>query len=213
MGARAEERPLGDADGLALRKNLLLILQILAACLLIAALADPSLASFRRDVRRHGGGGRLERQHEGEGQKGTRFEPARKEFLSLVDELSSGQKNDAHRRRRRSRVSSFLSPRTSARLRDAGAKYGRDGRARADQGSNSLRPCVSQTGKPGSCRGDQRRRFHRGRGVRPGQAAHLRFIRVGGGRDNVGIVGFEVRRHAERRARYEVMVHVRNFTD
>src|SRR4029434_5584204 len=44
------------------------------------------------------------------------------------------------------------------------------------------------------------------------QAAHLRFIKVDGGRDNVGIVGFEVRRHADRSSQYEVMVHVRNFT-
>jgi virulence-associated protein VagC len=44
------------------------------------------------------------------------------------------------------------------------------------------------------------------------QAAHLRFIKVDGGRDNVGIVGFEVRRYADRSSQYEVMVHVRNFT-
>jgi uncharacterized membrane protein/uncharacterized protein with von Willebrand factor type A (vWA) domain len=44
------------------------------------------------------------------------------------------------------------------------------------------------------------------------QGAHLRFIKVDGGRDNVGIVGFEVRRYADRSSQYEVMVHVRNFT-
>ena len=41
------------------------------------------------------------------------------------------------------------------------------------------------------------------------QAAHLRFIKVDGGRDNVGIVGFEVRRHPNRSSQYEVMVHVK----
>ena len=43
-------------------------------------------------------------------------------------------------------------------------------------------------------------------------AAQLRFIKVDGGKDNVGIVGFEVRRQADRSSEYEVMVHVRNFT-
>src|SRR5690242_18763151 len=40
------ERPLGTRLGWLLRKNLLLILQLLAAAMLIAALADPSLLHF-----------------------------------------------------------------------------------------------------------------------------------------------------------------------
>src|ERR687895_2469279 len=41
-----KERPLGTRLGWLLRKNLLLILQLLAAVALIAALADPSLIHF-----------------------------------------------------------------------------------------------------------------------------------------------------------------------
>src|SRR5919106_4651328 len=41
-----QERPLGTRLGWLLRKNLLLILQLLAAALLIAALADPWLRFF-----------------------------------------------------------------------------------------------------------------------------------------------------------------------
>ena len=44
------ERPLGTRLGWLLRKNLLLILQLLAALALIAALADPSLLSLRLDA-------------------------------------------------------------------------------------------------------------------------------------------------------------------
>ena len=43
-------------------------------------------------------------------------------------------------------------------------------------------------------------------------AGHLRFIKVEGGTENVGIVAFEVRRHPDRPAPVEVMVHVKNFT-
>ena len=41
----------------------------------------------------------------------------------------------------------------------------------------------------------------------------LRFVKVAGGKDNVAIVGFEVRRHPEQPAPAEIMVHVKNFTD
>ncbi|HSF57274.1 MAG TPA: vWA domain-containing protein, partial [Candidatus Binatia bacterium] len=44
------------------------------------------------------------------------------------------------------------------------------------------------------------------------EAAHLRFVKVDGGQDNVGIVGFEVRRHPDRATQYEVMVNLKNFT-
>ncbi|HEX9453802.1 MAG TPA: vWA domain-containing protein, partial [Candidatus Binatia bacterium] len=43
-------------------------------------------------------------------------------------------------------------------------------------------------------------------------AAHLRFIKVDGGKDNVAIVGFEVRRQPNRPAIAEIMVHLRNYT-
>jgi len=46
-------------------------------------------------------------------------------------------------------------------------------------------------------------------------SSHLRFINVGTGKNNlinVGIVGFEVRRHADSAAQGEIMVHLRNYS-
>jgi uncharacterized membrane protein len=43
-------------------------------------------------------------------------------------------------------------------------------------------------------------------------APHLRFVKVDGGSDNVGIVAFAVRRPPERPGTAEILVHVRNFT-
>src|SRR5499426_4768796 len=87
-----KQRPLATRLGWLFRNNLLLILQILAACLLIAALADPSLLHF---------GARsgdtvevidLSASMKAKGKAGTRFTAARNAFLSLVDSLPSGQK-------------------------------------------------------------------------------------------------------------------------
>src|SRR5437762_6540263 len=44
-------------------------------------------------------------------------------------------------------------------------------------------------------------------------SAHLHFITVDGGKDNVGIVGFEVRRQLDHPSRLEIMVHIKNYTN
>ena len=43
------------------------------------------------------------------------------------------------------------------------------------------------------------------------ESASLRFIRIPGGTENVGIVGLDLRRRADGSERYEVMAQVRNF--
>src|SRR5918996_3573701 len=87
-----KERPLATRLGWLVKKNLLLILQILAACLLIAALADPSLLHFGASSGDLVVVVDLSASMKARDNSGTRFDSARKEFLSLVDELALGQK-------------------------------------------------------------------------------------------------------------------------
>jgi Mg-chelatase subunit ChlD len=205
-----KQRPLATRIGWLFRKNLLLILQILAACLLIAALADPSLLHFGAPSGDMVVVVDLSASMKAKGPLGTRFEAARREFLSLVDALSSGQKMML--------IGAGAQPRlivpftgNKQRLRDAGRNMvatdvpGRIkeailfAHAFLKRGSPDHVVVISDGAFTGAAD------FAR-------QAAHLRFIKVDGGRDNVGIVGFEVRRYADRSSQYEVMVHVRNFT-
>ena len=92
-----KERPLATRLGWLLRKNLLLILQLLAAILLIAALADPSLLHFGAPAGDTVVVMDLTASMKAKGPAGTRFDAARREFLSLVDALPADRKNDAHR--------------------------------------------------------------------------------------------------------------------
>src|SRR2546426_6264195 len=87
-----KERPLATRLGWLFRKNLLLILQILAACLLIGALADPSLLHFGVPSGDIVAVVDLSASMKAKGKLGPRFEAARREFLSLVDALAAGQK-------------------------------------------------------------------------------------------------------------------------
>ena len=205
-----KQRPLATRIGWLFRKNLLLILQILAACLLIAALADPSLLHFGAPSGDMVVVIDLSASMKARGPSGTRFEAARKEFLSLVDALSSDQKMMLIGAGAQTRL---IVPFTAdkQRLRDAGRSMvatdvpGRIkeailfAHAFLKRGSPDHVVVISDGAFTGA------EDFAR-------QAAHLRFIKVDGGRDNVGIVGFEVRRHADRSSQYEVMVHVKNFT-
>ncbi len=205
-----KQRPLATRIGWLFRKNLLLILQILAACLLIAALADPSLLHFGAPSGDMVVVVDLSASMKARGPSGTRFEAARKEFLSLVDELSSGQKMmligagaqtrlivpfTADKQRLRDAGRSMVATDVSGRIKEAILFA----HAFLKRGSPDHVVVISDGAFAGA------EDFAR-------QAAHLRFIKVDGGRDNVGIVGFEVRRHADRSSQYEVMVHLRNFT-
>jgi Ca-activated chloride channel family protein len=205
-----KQRPLATRLGWLFRKNLLLMLQIIAACLLIAALADPSLLHFGAPSGDLVVVVDLSASMKARGPAGSRFDAARKEFLSLVDAMPSGQKMMVIGAGAQARL---IVPFTAdkQRLREAGrnlAATDAPGRvkeailfAHAFLKRNSPDHVLVIT--DGAFNGAED--FTR-------QAAHLRFIKVEGGKDNVGIVGFEVRRHTDHPSQYEVMVHVKNFT-
>ncbi len=204
-----KQRPLATRLGWLFRKNLLLILQILAACLLITALADPSLLHFGTPSGDIVVVVDLSASMKARGPSGTRFEAARKEFLSLVDAMSSGQKMMLIGAGAQTRL---IVPFTAdkQRLREAGRNMAATdvsgqikeailfAHAFLKRGSSDHVVVISDGAFVGA------EDFNR-------KAPQLRFIKVEGGRDNVGIVGFEVRRHADRPSQYEIMVHVRNF--
>src|SRR3972149_4819164 len=87
-----KERPLAPRLGWLLRKNLLLLLQLIAAAILIAALADPSLIYFGASAGDTVVVVDLSASMKAKGKSVTRFEAARREFLFLVDALPSGRK-------------------------------------------------------------------------------------------------------------------------
>jgi Ca-activated chloride channel family protein len=205
-----KERALATRLGWLFRKNLLLILQILAVCLLIAALADPSLLHFGApsgdmvvvmDLSASMKAGRGTQ---------TRFEAARKQFLSLVDQLAPGQKMMVIGAGAQNRLIVPFT-RDKPRLREAGRNLvATDASGRVKEAILFAHTFLKRESpdrviliSDGAFAGAEE--FTR-------EAAHLRFIKVEGGQDNVGIVGFEVRRHPDRAVQYEVMVHLKNFT-
>jgi hypothetical protein len=196
-----KQRPLATRIGWLFRKNLLLILQLLAVCFLIAALADPSLLHFGAPSGDMVVVVDLSASMKAKGPLGTRFEAARREFLSLVDALSSGQKMmligagaqprlmvpfTADKQRLRDAGRAMVATDVSGRIKDAILFA----HAFLKRGSTDHVVVISDGAFSGA------EDFAR-------QAAHLRFIKVDGGRDNVGIVGFEVRRYTNRPSEYE----------
>ncbi|MGB7951315.1 MAG: VWA domain-containing protein [Candidatus Binatia bacterium] len=205
-----KQRPLVTRLGWLFRKNLLLLLQILAACLLIAALADPSLLNLGAPSGDLVVVVDLSASMKARGPSGTRFEAARKEFLSLVDALAAGQKMmvvgagsqtrlivpfTADKGRLREAARSLAATDAPGRVKDAVLFA----HAFLKRGSPDYVVVISDGAFPGA------EDFAR-------SGAPLRFIKVDGGKDNLGIVAFEVRRHVDRPSQYEVLVHVRNFT-
>src|SRR5574341_38979 len=79
------ERPLRTRLGWLLRKNLLLILQLLAAAAVIAALADPSLIHFGTQSGDVVVVLDLSASMKAKSKSGSRFDAARREFFSLAD--------------------------------------------------------------------------------------------------------------------------------
>lgn len=207
-----KEQPLGTRLGWLLKKNLLLILQLLAAAALIAALADPALRYFAP-----ASGDRvvvldLSASMKAKGESGPRFEAARKEFSALVDTLSGNRKMmvigagaeprlivpfTADARRLREVARSVHATDAPGRVKDAILFA----HAFLKRGSPDQIIVISDGAFTGA------EEF-----ARP--AAHLRLIRVDDVKAqpaNVGIVGFEVRRHPGQAAA-EILVHLRNFT-
>ncbi|HJU60524.1 MAG TPA: VWA domain-containing protein, partial [Candidatus Binatia bacterium] len=204
-----KQRPLATRLGWLFRKNLLLMLQILAACLLIAALADPSLLHFGTASGDLVVVIDLSASMKARGPAGSRFEAARKEFLSLVDRLASGQKMMVIGAGTQTRL---MVPFTAdkRRLREAGRDM------TATDGSGRVKEAILfayaflKWGSPDKVVVISDGAFV-GAEEFASQAPHLRLIKVEGGNDNVGIVGLEVRRYTDRPSQYEIMVHLKNF--
>ncbi|HEU4340748.1 MAG TPA: VWA domain-containing protein [Candidatus Binatia bacterium] len=205
-----KERPLATRLGWLFKKNLLLMLQLLAAALLIVALADPSLLHLGTPSGDLVVVVDLSASMKAKGRFGSRFDAGRKEFLSLVEGLASGQKMMVVGAGAQTRL---MVPFTAdkQRLRETGRRLA------ATDAPGQVKEAILfahgflKRGSPdrvvvisdGAFDGAEE--FTR-------QAAHLQFITVDGGRDNVGIVAFEARRRPDRSAQVEVMVHLRNFT-
>ncbi|HET7392283.1 MAG TPA: BatA and WFA domain-containing protein, partial [Candidatus Binatia bacterium] len=196
--------------GWLLRKNLLLILQIVAATMLIAALADPALRHFGALSGDTVVVMDLSASMKATGSSGPRFEAARREFLSLIDGLASHQKImvigagaqprllqpfTADKKRLRQMARDITATDAPGRVKEAilfaHAFLKRDTPDRVVVISDGAFDGAEEYSRP---------------------AGHLRFIKIEGGNNNIGIVGFELRRHPERRSQVEVMVHVKNFT-
>ena len=210
------ERPLRTRLGWLLRKNLLLMLQLVAAAAMIAALADPSLIHFGTQSGDMVVVVDMSASMKAKAKNGSRFDAARNEFLTLADGLSAGQKMlvigagaqprvlapfTADKRRLRELGRNLTPTDVSGRIKEsilfAHAFLRRGGADRIVVISDGAFVGAEELGKQGS---------------------HLRFIPVGvrpGVADdivNVGIVAFEVRRQPQRPASAEIMVHVRNFS-
>jgi Ca-activated chloride channel family protein len=204
------ERPLRTRLGWLLRKNLLLILQLLIATLLITALADPSLLHFGALS-----GDRvvvidLSASMKARGPSGTRFESARKELRSVINNLATGQRMMVIGAGAQPRL---LMPFTAdkVRLRELAHQL------TATDAPGRVKAAILMAYtflKPGSA--DRvvviSDGAFDGAEKLAGETAHLRFLKVDGGKDNVGIVAFDIRRQPGQTARFEVMVHLRNFT-
>ena len=204
------ERPLGTRLGWLLRNNLLLILQILAAVAMIAALADPSLRNFGSTSGDVVAVLDLSASMKAKGKSGSRFDAARRQFLALVDELRATQKMmvigagpqprllapfTGDKRRLRELARDLEATDAPGRVKEAILFA----HAFLKRGSTDQVVVISDGAFSGA------EEFTKA-------AAHYRFVSVGGGRDNIAIIGFEVRRHPEQPASAEIMVHLRNFT-
>ena len=208
------ERPLGTRLGWLLRKNLLLILQLLAALALIVALADPSLLHIGQRSGDMVVVLDLSASMKATGKSGSRrIDDLRREFNSLIDRLSSEQRMLV--------IGAGAEPRLMA-------PFSADKRRLRE-----LARTLSATDSPGRIKeailfahgflkhgsADQVTVISDGAFAAAEEftaaAPHLRFVKVDGAGENIGnigIVGFEVRRQPERATPAEILVHVRNYT-
>jgi len=205
-----KEQPLGTRLGWLLRKNLLLILQLVAATALIAALADPWLRYFGATAGDLVVVIDLSASMKAKERGVSRFDAARREWLALIDGLGSGQKMmvigagaqprlmmpfTSDQRRLRELARGLEATDAPGRVKDAILFA----HAFLKRGSPDRVTVITDGAFTGA------EEF-----VKVGN--HLRFIKVSGGKDNVGIVGFEMRRRPEHPGPAEIMIHVKNFT-
>ncbi|MCC7483559.1 MAG: VWA domain-containing protein [Burkholderiales bacterium] len=203
------ERPLATRLGWFLRRNLLLVLQLLAAVLLVAALAEPALTRFGASPGDTVVVMDLTASMKARGTAGTRFDAARREFLSLVDALPAGGRMMLIGAGAEFRlIVPFTGDRQ--RLREAGRELAPSDAAGAVKDAVLLAHAFLR-------KGDRDRIVVISDGAFDGaeelarESARVRLIPVRGGTQNVGIVSLALRRRPEGAGRHEVMAHVRNF--
>ncbi len=204
------ERPVGKRLGWLLRKNLLLILQILIALILILALADPSFLRFGAAAGDTVAVIDMSASMKAAGRAGTRFEEARKELLSLIDAMPFDRKMMVIGAGPLPRI---LSPFTADRKRLknlARALQPTDGPGQVKEtillAHSFLKPASRDRVvvlSDGAFDGAEELPWH---------SSHLRLVRVEGKNENVGITGFEFRRVPNSARDYEIMIAVKNFT-
>ena len=205
------ERPIGRRLGWLWRRNLPLILQLLAAAAVIMALAGPALLGV-------GGGDRdlvvvmdVSASMKAAGESGSRWSAARDELLSRIDGLGGSD--------RMMIIAAGAAPevvqpftRDRARLRQAAeALAATDAEAPVKEAVLLAHTFLKRQGP------------HRVVVITDGafedveelplSASYLELVQVRGGADNVGILGFQFRRVAGEADEYEAMVVVQNFTE
>jgi len=205
------ERPMGRRLGWLWHRNLPLILQLLAALAVITALAGPALLGVGTGARDWVVVMDQSASMKAAGASGVRFDAAREELLRRIDGLGS---ND-----RMMIIGAAAEPvvvqpftRDRARLRrTAAALHATDAEAPVKEAVLLAHTFLKRQGP------------HRvvvltdaafkGIDELPWAASYLELVRVEGGADNVGILGFQFRRVPGEADEYEAMVLVQNFTE
>ncbi len=205
-----QEQPVGKRLGWLLKKNLLLLLQILIAIILVSALADPSLLGFGQR-----GGDTVvvldtSASMKAKGRSGSRFREARRELLSLIQKQTSGRRMMIIEAGPTPQV---LMPFTSdkSRLRDLARRVGAtDAPAKVKQAILFAHSFLRR----GS--GDRVLVISDGafEGIDelPWDSPSLQWVKVTGGNQNVAVTGFELRRVSSGADEYEIMLSIKNFT-
>ncbi len=205
-----QEQPVGKRLGWLLKKNLLLLLQILIAIILVSALANPSLLGYG-----HGGGDMVvvmdtSASMKAKGPAGSRFRAARRELHSLINSQPSGQRMMVIEA---GTTPTVLLPFTSdkSKMRAlARSIHATDTPAKVKEAVLFAHSFLRQES------GDRVVVISDGafEGIEelPWQSPSLQWVRVAGGSENVAITGFELRRVPTNPAEYEIMISIRNFT-
>ncbi len=205
------ERPVGRRLGWLWRRNLPLILQLLAAAAVVTALAWPALLGV-------GSGGRdlvvvmdLSASMKAAGESGSRWDAARGELLRRIDALGAGDRMMIIGAAAQPRV---IQPFTRDR---AGLRRAAEGLSATDAES-PVKEAVLLAHTFLKRQGPHRvvvitDGAFKGIEELPLEASYLEVVQVRGGVDNVGILGFQFRRVAGRADEYEAMVVVQNFTE
>ena len=205
------ERPMGRRLGWLWRRNLPLILQLLAAVAVITALAGPALLGV-------GSAGRdlvvvvdLSASMKAAGESGSRFDAARAELHQRIDTLGA---NDRMMIIGAAASPQVIQPFTGdrARLRrTAEGLAATDAEAPVKEAVLLAHTFLKRQGPhrvvvitDGAFKGIEEL---------PLAASYLDLVQVQGGADNVGILGFQLRRVAGEADEYEAMVVVENFTE